>query len=124
MTVPRLDTVVRGGFMRRFLTLVCLLFLAIPAGISISGCYRNPAAAYCNGAGYGMKTTDVAQINFGPYTTTTGVSMAFGQTLNIGLPQALTCKETAATVTSYNYGSTNLQLLDISPSGNMCAGTW
>ena len=33
----------RGGFMRRFLTLVCLLGVAIPAGISISGCVRNPA---------------------------------------------------------------------------------
>ncbi len=46
--------------MRRFLTLVCLLCLAIPAGISISGCTRNPAANYCNGLGYGLKITDVA----------------------------------------------------------------
>jgi len=38
--------------MRRFLTLVCLLFLALPAGITISGCYRNPAGNYCNGKGY------------------------------------------------------------------------
>ena len=48
--------------MRRFLTLVCLLCLAIPAGISISGCTRNPGANYCNGLGYGMKITDVATI--------------------------------------------------------------
>ena len=41
--------------MRRFLTLVCLLGLAIPAGISISGCVRNPAGNYCNGLGYGPK---------------------------------------------------------------------
>ncbi len=32
----------RGGFMRRFLTLICLLFLTIPAGITISGCYPQP----------------------------------------------------------------------------------
>ena len=42
--------------MRRFLTLVCLLGLAVPAGISISGCTRNPAGNYCNGLGYGLKS--------------------------------------------------------------------
>ncbi len=52
----------RGGFMRRFLTLVFLLFLALPAGITISGCYRNPAGNYCNGQGYGRKVTDVYAI--------------------------------------------------------------
>ena len=108
--------------MRRFLTLVCLLFLALPAGISISGCYRNPAAAYCNGAGYGMKITDVAQILIQPYNT--GISMAFGQTRSLGLPQATSCKDATVSVSSFSYGSTNLKLLDISPSGNMCAGTW
>ena len=56
-TVPRFDGAGRGGFMRRFLTLVCLLGLAIPAGISISGCTRNPAGNYCNGLGYGLKVT-------------------------------------------------------------------
>ena len=43
--------------MRRFLTLVFLLCLAIPAGISISGCTRNPAGNYCNGLGYGLNDT-------------------------------------------------------------------
>ena len=58
----------RGGFMRRFLTLVCLLFLALPAGISISGCYRNPAGNYCSG-GYGIKGTDVYSITLQPATS-------------------------------------------------------
>ena len=57
-TVPRFDAVGRGGFMRRYLTLIFLLCLAIPAGISISGCIRNPAGNYCNGLGYGLKDTD------------------------------------------------------------------
>jgi hypothetical protein len=108
--------------MRRFLTLVCLLCLTVPAGVSISGCTRNPNANYCNGAGYGMKITDVATISIGPATT--GISIAFGQTRNIGIPTALTCKGTTASVSTYNYGSTNTQLVDISPSGNICAGTW
>jgi hypothetical protein len=108
--------------MRRFLTLVCLLCVAIPAGISISGCTRNPAGNYCNGLGYGLKDTDVASIFLTPQTT--GISLAFGQTQQVSAPSAKTCKGVAATVATYTYGTTNNQLVDISPVGNMCAGTW
>ncbi|MGA2350385.1 MAG: hypothetical protein ABSF70_08140 [Terracidiphilus sp.] len=108
--------------MRRFLTLVCLLCLAIPAGISISGCTRNPGADYCNGLGYGMKITDVAAISLSPATT--GISMAYGQTRQVNSPAAVTCKNSSATVSGYTYGTSNNQLVDIAPTGNMCAGTW
>jgi hypothetical protein len=108
--------------MRRFLTLVCLLCVAIPAGISISGCTRNPAAAYCNGVGYGQKIGDVASIFLQPQTT--GISMAFGQTVQVSSPTAETCKGTSAAVTAFTYGTTNNQIADISPTGNICAGTW
>lgn len=108
--------------MRRFLTLVCLLCLAVPAGISISGCTRNPDANYCNGLGYGLKITDVQSITMTPETG--GISLAYGQTQQASAPSAKTCKGTTASVASYTYGTTNNQLVDISPSGNMCAGTW
>ena len=108
--------------MRRYLTLVLLLFLAIPAGISISGCTRNPAGNYCNGLGYGLKVTDVFSIDLEPRTT--GLSIAFGQTRQITAPTAKTCKGTTASVSSYTYGTTNNKLVDISPTGNICAGTW
>jgi hypothetical protein len=108
--------------MRRFLTLVCLLCLAIPAGISISGCTRNPAGNYCNGLGYGLKDTDLASITLQPQTT--GISIAFGQTQQVAAPTAKTCKGTAASVATYSYGTTNNQLVDVSPTGNLCAGTW
>lgn len=108
--------------MRRYLTLVFLPFLVIPAGISFSGCTRNPAGNYCNGLGYGLKDTDVFAIDLEPKTT--GVSLAFGQTRQINAPSATTCKGTSASVTAYTYGTTNNQLIDIAPSGNMCAGTW
>jgi len=108
--------------MRRFLTLVCLLCLAIPAGISISGCTRNPGANYCNGLGYGLKITDVDAITLQPQTT--GISMAYGQTRQISSPSAVTCKGASASVGTFTYGTTNNQLVDISPSGNICAGTW
>ncbi len=110
--------------MRRFLTLVCLLSLAFPAGISISGCVRNPAANFCNGLGYGLKDTDVAYIVLQPQIT--GISLAYGQTVQVQAPTAYTCKNDATSISSsrYNYATTNNQLADISPTGQLCAGTW
>ncbi len=108
--------------MRRYLTLVFMLFLAIPAGMTFSGCVRNPAGNYCNGLGYGLKDTDVFAIDLEPKTT--GVSLAFGQTRQINAPSATTCKGTSASVSGFTYATTNNQILDIAPSGNMCAGTW
>ena len=108
--------------MQRLVTLVFLLCLAIPAGISISGCTRNPAGNYCNGEGYGLKLTQVATIVLQPQTT--GISLAYGQTQQLASPTAKTCKGTSASVASYTYGTTNNQIVDISPTGNMCAGNW
>jgi hypothetical protein len=109
--------------MRRFLTLVCLLGMAIPAGFTFVGCTRNPAAQYCpTTSGYGRKITDVASITIAPQTT--GVSLAFGQTTQISAPNAKTCLGTAASVNSFTYGTTNNQIVDISPTGSICAGTW
>jgi len=110
--------------MRRFLTLVFMFCLAIPAGITISGCTRNPAGEYCYGLAYGLKNTAVASITLQPQTT--GISLAFGQTQQMQQPSALTCTGSSASVNSnqYNYGTTNNKLVDISPTGNICAGTW
>ncbi len=108
--------------MRRFLALISLLCLSIPAGMSISGCTRNPDAAYCNGAGYGLKITAVDAILLQPATT--GISLAYGKEYQVATPSATTCKGAAASVASYTYGTTNNQLVDISPTGNICAGTW
>jgi len=110
--------------MRRYLALVFLISLAIPAGVTISGCTRNPGANYCNGSGYGTKITDVYSIDLEPRTT--GISMAFGQTKQVTAPTAKNCKGDTASVSSYTYGTTDTQrkYVDISPSGNICAGSW
>jgi hypothetical protein len=108
--------------MRRFLTLVFMLCLAIPAGISISGCTRNPAGNYCYGLAYGLKNSDLASITLQPQTT--GISLAYGQTQQVQSPQPLTCTGASAIASSYTYGTTNNKLVDISPSGDLCAGTW
>jgi hypothetical protein len=110
--------------MRRFLTLLILLCLAIPAGISVSGCYRNPAGHYCYGLAYGLTDTQVASITLQPQTS--GISLAYGQTIQSQSPVATTCTGANAVITSksYNWGTSNNQLVDISPTGNICAGTW
>jgi len=110
--------------MRRFLTLVCMFGLAVPAGISISGCTRNPGGNYCNGLGYGLTDTQVANVTLQPQIA--GISLAYGQTIQAQAPQAFTCKGASASIGSnqISYGTTNNQLVDISPSGNICAGTW
>ncbi len=110
--------------MRRFLTLICLLGLALPAGISISGCVRNPAGNYCNGLGYGITDDQVSQITLQPQVA--GISLAYGQTTQTQGPAATTCKGTSVSVgsNSYSFGTTNNQLVDISPTGSICAGTW
>jgi hypothetical protein len=124
LTVPVLDDAERGGFMRRFLTLVFMLCLAVPAGITISGCTRNPAGNYCYGLAYGLKNTEVASIVLQPQTT--GISLAYGQTQQIQAPSALTCTGASAEISSNSitYGTTNNKLVDISPTGMICAGTW
>jgi len=108
--------------MGRLLTLVSLLCIAIPAGITVTGCTRNPAAKYCNGLGYGQQIGAVSSINLQPQTT--GISLAFGQEQQVASPTAKTCRGGAATVSTYTYGTSNNQLVDISPTGNICAGTW
>jgi len=109
--------------MRRFLTLVILLSLAVPAGMSISGCTRNPAGNYCNGLGYGQKLTAVNALALSPATT--GISIAFGQTGQVRSPDVTNCKGSpVAAPGGFTYGTSNNQLVDISPSGVLCAGTW
>lgn len=111
--------------MRRFLTLVCLLGLAIPAGVSISGCYRNPAGKYCPAtSGYGMLQTQVASILLQPEYS--GISLAWGQTTQAQNPVASSCVGTSVSVASksFTWGTSNNQIVDISPAGAICAGTW
>jgi hypothetical protein len=69
-----------------------------------------------------MKVTDLASITLPP--TTAGISIAYGQTRQVSTPSGYTCKGTAANAGTYTYGTTNNQLVDISPAGNICAGTW
>jgi len=107
--------------MQRYFALLVLLVLSIPAGLSITGCLT-PVGDYCNGLGYGPKTNQLAAIDLEPKTT--GISLAWGQTAQLTPPSAINCKGTSVSVSSYNYGSANLYLADVSPTGAVCGGTW
>ena len=107
--------------MQRYLAFIALFLFSIPVGISISGCATN-VGAYCNGLGYGPKTNAVAAINLNPATT--GISLSWGQIGQVSQPTATNCKGASASVAQYVYGSSNLQLADVSPTGGVCGGTW
>ena len=111
--------------MRRFLTLILLFGLAIPAGITISGCYRNPAGKYCPAtSGYGLLRGQVTAITLQPQIA--GISLAYGQTTQAQSPSASDCVGDAVSIASrsFTFGTSNNQIVDISPGGGICAGTW
>jgi hypothetical protein len=109
--------------MRRFLAFVVLFACSLPVGLSITGCGHNPNN-YCikNGHAYGITTSQVVYVTMGPEVT--GLSLSWGQTGSLSSPQAYNCLGGSASVGSYTYASSNLQLADVSPTGTICAGTW
>src|SRR5277367_5190806 len=107
--------------MQRYLALIALFLFSLPVGLSISGCATN-VGAYCNGLGYGPKTDAVSSIALNPATT--GISLSWGQIQQLSQPTAENCKGSTATVARYEYGSSNLLLADVSPTGSVCGGTW
>ncbi len=109
--------------MQRFFTLVALLLLALPVGLSVTGCTTN-VSAYCNDAGYGPKLTAITQVLLSSTQSTEGISLAYGQIGQVGTPTAKNCKGTTLTTGSATYGSSNLTFADMSPTGAVCGGTW
>lgn len=109
--------------MKRFFVLIALLVVSIPAGLSITGCLT-PVGDYCNGKGYGPKKDQVYAIDLEPKTT--GISLAWGQTAQLRQPSATSCGTggSPVSVAIYTYASKNLLLADISPTGDVCGGTW
>ena len=107
--------------MQRFLTFVVLALLTVPVGLSIQGC-ANKNSNYCNGSGYGYLKTQPVSISLQPQTT--GLSVAFSQTSQLQAPSALNCAGTAASISTYTYGTTDRTIADVSPTGAVCGGTW
>ena len=110
--------------MRRFLTLVCLLGLAIPAGVSISGCVRNPAGNYCNGLGYGLKVARSLHHSAAADRRHFACLWADDPDPVAHRPHLQGRNTASISPDRFSYGTTNNQLVDISPTGSICAGTW
>jgi hypothetical protein len=112
--------------MRRFVTVVALLFFTIPFGISITGCGKKAAALeYCNGGSTGLTTGQIVTISLQPKIY--GLSVNQGEITSASNPGAVDCKGNTVAVSSYSWGTTDTSktILDIQPStGRLCGGTW
>ncbi len=105
--------------MRRYFILAFLLLLSLPFDLAVVGC--GTANNFCS-AGFGLKNNAIATIDFEPKLT--GVSLSFAQTGQVNTPTATNCKQGAVSVPSFSYGTSDMTIADISPTGAVCAGTW
>jgi len=108
--------------MRRFLILFVLSALSLPMGMSVIGCKKGITTTYCNGGDTGLEVGQVSDIKLNPQVT--GISLAYGQTQQLNSPVATDCKGNTVAESSFSYGSTNPSVMDVSPTGQVCAGTW
>jgi len=106
--------------MKRFFFLAVVLLGSLPMGISIAGCGLNQNN-YCD-------ATDQQRVNQPTSITLTplysSISLAYTQTRLLASPVAKNCLGATIPVSKYVYASSNPNLLDVSPTGNMCAGSW
>ncbi len=115
--------------MRRFSTLLVLLFLSVPLGISISGCGSKTSVVYCNsGSDSGTVVGQLTTITLDPVLT--GISLNEGQIGAVSTPRGADCKGNPVTVSTLLYGTTDKvndasqRTIDVSPNGQLCAGSW
>ena len=109
--------------MRRFFTLAALLLFALPVGLSVTGCVTN-VSAFCNNAGYGAKLTDIYAVRLPASQSAEGISLAWGQSAQIGSAAATNCRGSSLSTGSPTYGTPDHVNADISPTGLVCAGSW
>jgi hypothetical protein len=111
--------------MRRFVTLLVLMLVSVPFGISISGCGKKTAVTFCN-ASSGDGGVVVGQLNsIVLQPVIYGISLNYGQIGQLSTPSGTDCKGTAVTVRAFTYGSQNVSIVDVNPAtGALCAGTW
>nr|MBW4040326.1 hypothetical protein [Acidobacteriota bacterium] len=121
--------------MRRFAGLVVLLFIALPFGLSVTGCgHKSAAVQFCSAGDTGPVVGQVASITLSPTLATTGESLNYGQMGQALSASATDCKGNAVAVKAFTYASTssfneNLNggsiIADINPTdGQVCGGTW
>ena len=107
--------------MRRLLTFLLLSLVSLPVGFSIAGCSKN-TVVYCNGGDSGLELGQVVSVLLEPKTT--GVSLNYGATGQLGAPSAQDCRHTNVGIGKYTYGTSDMTIADVSPTGALCGGTW
>ena len=111
--------------MRRFVTVVALLFFTIPFGISLTGCSKKATLEYCNEGSSGLATGQITTITLQPKIY--GISINQGEINSSSTPSATDCKGSTVAVTAYTWGTSDntKTILDIQPTtGRLCGGTW
>jgi hypothetical protein len=109
--------------MRRFVFLTILCALSLPASVSMTGCYLTDYGKnFCSGFQSGPSTSATSTIDLEP--STYGVSVNYGSTNAVVSAVGLTCKGTDSGLRSFTYGSSDMTIADVSPSGQICGGTW
>ena len=107
--------------MRRFLTFFMLSLIPLPVGLSVAGCSKN-TITYCTPGDSGLQLGQVSSVTLEPKTT--GISLNYGATGQVGSPTAADCKGHTVGVGKYSYGTTDMTIADVSPTGALCGGTW
>jgi len=109
--------------MRRFATLLVVLFLSVPFGISLAGCSKGQTIVFCNGQAAGQIVGQTISLALEPRLT--GISLNQGEIGAVGRPSGKDCRSGSTSVTNVVYGSTDITLADINPAtGSLCAGSW
>jgi hypothetical protein len=118
--------------MRRFVTLAFVLFFTVSFGVSISGCAKKTAVAFCNGLDSGPIIGQLDTITLAPRIY--GISLNYAQIGSVGAPSGADCKGSPVGVGAVTYGTVDangkpdMSIADVVPSGplagRLCAGTW
>jgi hypothetical protein len=109
--------------MRRYLILVVLFLITLPVQLSVLGCGSNPNN-YCNSNGAGFSTKKGTLVSFSLEPQQTGISLSYGQIGTLTAGSGKDCTGAAVSIGTPNYGTSDLNNADVSPSGQVCAGRW
>ena len=109
--------------MRRYLILVVLFVITLPVQLSVLGCGSNPNN-FCNAFGAGFATRKGTLVSFTMEPQQTGISLSYGQVGTLTAGNGRDCVGASVSVGTVNYGTSDINNVDVSPSGQVCAGRW
>jgi trimeric autotransporter adhesin len=109
--------------MRRYFILVVLFLVSLPVQLSVLGCGSNPNN-YCNTFGAGFATKKGTLVSFTLDPQQSGISLSYGQVGQLTGSGGKDCTGASVNLGTLTYGSSDLNNVDVSPTGKVCAGRW